>query len=70
MGAKKTGPEMFAEALRDIAILVAVFYTLDSYTGNRPVSVTITLMVLAGCILSLLIGVILERIRKRDDPGT
>jgi hypothetical protein len=42
MGGKKTGPEMLAEALRDIAILVAVFYTLDAYVGSQPVNLKVT----------------------------
>jgi hypothetical protein len=68
MGEKKTGPEMLAETLRDIAVLVAVFYTLDSYMGDRPVSVPITIAVLLGCILALVLGIVLERVRKRDNP--
>lgn len=70
MGEKKTGPEMLAETLRDIAVLVAVFYMLDSYMSSRPVSVPVTIEVLAGCILALVIGILLERLRKRDNPET
>lgn len=61
---------MLAETLRDIAVLVAVFYMLDSYMSSRPVSVPVTIEVLAGCILALVIGILLERLRKRDNPET
>jgi hypothetical protein len=68
MGGKKTGPEMLAEALRDISILVAVFYTLDVYVGSNPVNLEVTVFVLVGCMLSLVLGIVLELIRNRDDP--
>lgn len=68
MGSKKTGPEMLAEALRDIAILVAVFYPLDIYASSKPVSLEVTLWVVSGCIISLSLGLILELLRRRDSP--
>jgi uncharacterized membrane protein len=69
MGGKKTGPEMVAEALRDVAILVTVFYPLDIYVGSRPVNLKVSLCVLVGCIVLLLIGIVIERVRRREDPG-
>lgn len=65
-GSRKTVPEMTGEVLRDIAVLVAVFYTLDAYLGRNPVSVVVTLFVLGGAILSLCISILLETYRKRD----
>ncbi len=68
MGEKKTGPEMLAETLREIAVLVAVFYTLDIYLGPGHANLAVTVGVAGGCIISLTIGIILERVRKRDIP--
>lgn len=68
MGEKKTGPEMLAETLREIAVLVAVFYTLDIYLGTGQVDLAGTIYVGIGCILSLTLGIILERVRQRDVP--
>ena len=67
-GEKKTGPEMLAETLREIAVLVAVFYTLDIYLGTGRVDLPVTIWIGVGCILSLTIGIILESVRKRDVP--
>lgn len=66
MGGKKTVAEMMGEVLRDVAILVSVFYTLDAYLGCKPVSLPVTLAVLASCIAALSIGVLLEYYRERD----
>jgi len=68
MGEKKTGPEMLAETLREIAVLVAVFYTLDIYLGTERVDLAVTIWIGVGCILSLTIGIVLELTRKRDVP--
>jgi hypothetical protein len=68
MGGKKTGPEMLAETLREIAVLVAVFYTLDIYLGTGRVDLAVTIWIGVACILSLTIGIILELARKRDVP--
>jgi len=70
MGNKKTALEMLAEALRDIAILVAVFYPLDVYVASQPTDAEVTAAVMAGCVLTLALGIFLERIRGRDDPAT
>lgn len=66
MGGNKTVAEMMGEVLRDVAILVSVFYTLDAYLGCKPVSLTVTLTVLTGCIAALAIGVLPEYYRERD----
>jgi hypothetical protein len=66
MGGKKTVAEMMGEVLRDVAILVSVFYTLDAYLGCKPVSLPVTLAVLAGCIVALSDGVLLEYYRQRN----
>ena len=66
MGEKKTGPQMLAESLREIAVLVAVFYTLDIYLGTAHMNLKVNIWVAIGCILSLTIGIILERVRRRD----
>jgi hypothetical protein len=68
MGEKKTGPEMLAETLREIAVLVAVLYTLDIYLGTGRVDLPVPIWIGVGCILSLTIGIILESVRKRDVP--
>lgn len=52
MGEKKTGPEMVAETLREIAVLVAVFYSLDIYLNTGPIDLAVTTWVGLGCILS------------------
>jgi hypothetical protein len=70
MGSKKTGLEMLAEALRDIAILVAVFNPLDVYVASQPNDPEVTMSVMAGCVLILALGIFLEKIRGRDDPAT
>jgi hypothetical protein len=70
MGSKKTGPEMLGEALRDISILVAVFYTLDAYVGSKPVNLEVTAGVAVGCIICLTLGIVLELVRKRDSSET
>jgi hypothetical protein len=57
MGGKKTVAEMMGEVLRDVTILVSVFYTLDAYLGCKPVSLPVTVAVLAGCIIALSLGV-------------
>lgn len=59
---------MLGEVLRDIAVLVAVFYTLDAYMANQPVDVVVTLFVLLGCISILILGIVLELYRKNDKP--
>jgi hypothetical protein len=48
MGEKKTGPEMLAETLREIAVLVAVFYTLDIYLGTGRVDLAVTIWIGVG----------------------
>ena len=48
------------ETLREIAILVAVFYTLEVFISNKPVPFWLNGAVLAGCIAFLSLGIGLE----------
>jgi hypothetical protein len=57
---------MVGEALRDVGILLAVFYPLDLFAGSKPFNPDTTLAVYAGCICSLILGLIIERARKAD----
>jgi hypothetical protein len=56
---------MTADTLREIAVLSAVFFTLDNLMDNRnqafPLSVTI--YVLISCIVVYATGVVIERTR-------
>jgi hypothetical protein len=62
---KKSVEEMLGEALRDIGILVIVFFPLDQWVTNR----TITWKWAAGSAVvsagALAAGIILERTRRR-----
>jgi len=66
---KRTIAEMTAETLREIAVLSAVFFTLDNLMReNRkqafPLSVAI--YVLIACIIVYAMGVIIERTRTDE----
>jgi hypothetical protein len=48
------------ETLREIAILVAVFYTLDIFVSDKQVPSWLNWAVLGGCIVGLSLGIALE----------
>ena len=62
---KKSVEEMLGEALRDIGILVIVFFPLDQWVANKSMTwqwATGSALVSAGAITA---GIILERTRRR-----
>ncbi len=63
---KKTVAEMVAEVLRELAVLVSVFYMLDVFVDQRLVSTVLTIWVLVGCIVALALGIVLKRVRNAD----
>lgn len=48
------------ETVREIAVLVAVFYTLDIFVSDKHVPPWLNWAVLAGCIFGLSLGIALE----------
>jgi hypothetical protein len=67
---KKTVAELMGDALREIAILSAVFFMLDKLMKDDPAntaSLTVTLLVLAGCIITFSVGVLFEVLRVSND---
>ena len=66
---KRTAAEMAAETLREIAVLSAVFFTLDNLMmENRlqALPLQVTIYVLIGCIVVYAIGVVIERVRPEN----
>jgi hypothetical protein len=57
---------MVAEVLRELAVLVSVFYMLDVFLDERSVTLSFTIVVLVGCILALSLGIVLERVRAEE----
>jgi hypothetical protein len=57
---------LMGETLREIAILVAVFYTLDVFTSDIDAPLWLNWAVLLGCIVSLSLGVALEVAGKSE----
>jgi len=57
---------MVAEVLRELAVLVSVFYMLDVFLDETSVSFLVTIVVLIGCILALSLGIVLERVRAEE----
>jgi hypothetical protein len=57
---RRSVAEVAGETLREIAVLVAVFFMLDNLMEDAGYPLTVTLSVLAACILTLLIGIVLE----------
>lgn len=57
---RKSVTEVAGETLREIAVLVAVFFMLDNLMEDAGYSLTATLSVLAACIIALSIGIVLE----------
>lgn len=51
---------LMGETLREIVILVAVFYTLDIFVSDKQVPSWLNWAVLAGCIVGLSLGIALE----------
>jgi hypothetical protein len=60
---KKTVPEMVAEVLRDIGVLVVVFVPLDMIFTQGPIHWRIVAYALGSGLLLLILGIVLERIR-------
>ncbi len=50
MGGRKIVRGLMGETLREIAILVSVFYTLDIFVSNKSVPAWLNWAVLASCI--------------------
>ena len=67
---KRTIAEMTADTLREIAVLSAVFFTLDNLmkeNRNKAFPLDVTIYVLLGCIIVYATGVIIERTRPESD---
>ena len=62
---KRTIAEMTADTLREIAVLSAVFFTLDNLRENRNQAFPLSVMiyVLIACIIVYVTGVVIERTR-------
>ena len=68
--AKRTVAEMTAETLREIAVLSAVFFALDSLMKDdraKAFPLDVTIYFLLGCILLYSVGLIIERMRPESD---
>jgi hypothetical protein len=64
---KRTIAEMTADTLREVAVLSAVFFTLDNLmreNKNLAFPWNITIYVLIGCIIVWATGVVIERTRS------
>ena len=57
--------EMLAEALREAAVLVAVFCPLETTFSDKPMTQAWVVKMVAVAMALLVTGVILERIRRR-----
>ena len=60
MAGRKTLRGLMGETVREIAVLVAVFYTLDIFVSDKHVPPWLNWAVLAGCIIGLSLGIALE----------
>jgi hypothetical protein len=61
---------MMGEALREIAILSAVFFMLDNLMKDNPAAaypLGVSIYVLVGCIATFTIGVLFEVYRAHGD---
>jgi hypothetical protein len=61
---------MTAETLREMAVLSAVFFTLDNLmreNKSQVFPVNVTIYVLIGCIVVYVTGVVIERMRPEAD---
>jgi hypothetical protein len=64
---KRTIAEMTADTLREIAVLSAVFFTLDNLmrdNRNQAFPLSVMIYVLIACIIVYLVGVVIERTRS------
>jgi hypothetical protein len=55
---------MTAETLREIAVLLVVFFTLDNLmreNRNQAFPLSVMIYVLVGCIIVYVTGVVIER---------
>ncbi len=64
MSEKKTNAEMSGEALREIAVLLAVFGILDKVLRNEGPTVTWAAWVLGLSLSAFLLGCTIERKRR------
>ena len=60
MAGRKTVRGLMGETLRETAILVAVFYTLDIFVSDKQVPPWLNWAVLASSIFCLSLGIALE----------
>jgi hypothetical protein len=64
---RRSVAEVAGETLREIAVLVAVFFMLDNLMEDGGYSLKVTLSVLAACIVTLSVGIALECYSPGDD---
>jgi hypothetical protein len=63
---KRTVAEMTADTLREIALLSAIFFTLDNLMRedrNQAFPLSVMIYVLVACIIVYVTGVVIERTR-------
>jgi hypothetical protein len=63
---KKTVTEVAGETLREIAILVSVFYMLDNLMEDAGYPWRVSLAVLGACIIAISIGIFMECYRPSE----
>jgi hypothetical protein len=66
---KRTVAEMTADTLREVAVLSAVFFTLDNLmreNRKQAFALSVTIYVLIACIIVYAMGVIIERTRTDE----
>jgi hypothetical protein len=56
--------EMAGETLREIAVLVGVFFMLDNIIENAGHSIYTNLLVLTACIVTLALRMVIEDLRN------
>jgi hypothetical protein len=57
---RRTVTEVAGETLREIGVLVSVFYMLDNLMEDAGYPWRVSLAVLAACIIALSLGIFLE----------
>jgi hypothetical protein len=56
--------EMTGETLREVAVLVAVFFLLDNSLNKNRFPLSVCLIVLSSCVATLALGMVLEKYRE------
>ena len=59
----KSFMEMTGETLREVAVLVAVFFLLDNALSKNRFPLSVCLIVLSSCVATLALGMVLEKYR-------